>query len=72
MNSLCWNAHLIVITQISEAVINPLYDYAELAHESMSTVMTVKHSVISTVSTQSHVYYSCEIHNSDTKMRNLG
>lgn len=28
----------IVITQISEAVINQLYDYSELAHESMSTV----------------------------------
>lgn len=57
MNSLCWNVHLIVITQIRD--INQLYDYAELAHESMSAVMTVKHSVISTVSAQSHVYYSC-------------
>lgn len=51
---------------------NQLYDYAELAHESMSTVMTVKHSAIPTVSAQSHVYYSCEIHNSDTAVRNHG
>lgn len=39
----------IVITQISEAVINQLYDYAELAHESMSTVRMIlrKWSVLS-------------------------
>lgn len=39
-------------------MINQLCDYAELAHESMSTVVTVKHRVISTASAQSHGHYS--------------